>query len=321
MNREKQRKTGSGFGPKSTASDVINGKMLNGKTAIVTGGYSGLGLETVRALAGAGAKVYVPARRPDVAADALAQFGDDVVVASMDLADLNSVARFVNDFADAGAAVDLLINNAAIMACPETRVGDGWEAQFGVNHLGHFAMTIGLMPAVLKAEMPRIISLSSIAHKQSDIRWDDVHFTAEPYDKWKAYGQAKTANALFAAGLQAKFGDRGLLAFSVHPGGILTPLQRHLPVEEMVALGWTDADGNVSEAASKMFKSTEGGAATSVWCATASNIGDFGGLYCEDCDVANLMTDESLRFFDVAPWAVDEASADRLWEISQAMLA
>ena len=320
MNSKKQRKTGSGFGLKSTAADVIAGKDLSGKTAIVTGGYSGLGFETVRALVGAGARVYVPARRPDVAVGALSQFGDDVVVAAMNLADLNSVARFADDFVRAGTAIDLLINNAAIMACPETRIGNNWEAQFGVNHLGHFAMTTGLMPAILKSTAPRVVSLSSIAHKQSDIRWDDIHFTAEPYDKWKAYGQAKTANALFAVGMQAKYGGQGLFAYSVHPGGILTPLQRHLPLEEMVAMGWTDEKGNVSEAASKMFKSPAGGAATSIWCATATNIADFGGLYCEDCDVANLMTAESPRFFDVAAWAVDETSADRLWEISEAAL-
>lgn len=320
MNIEKQVKIGSGFGMKSTATEVLAGIDLTGKTAIVTGGYSGLGFETARALAGAGAKVYVPARRPEVAADALAEFGDKVVVAAMDLADLNSVAKFAHDFIANGSAIDILINNAAIMACPETRVGDNWEAQFGVNHMGHFLMTTHLMPAILKASAPRIVSLSSIAHKQSDIRWDDIHFTADPYDKWKAYGQAKTANALFAVGLQAKYGGEGLLAYSVHPGGILTPLQRHLPVEEMVAMGWTDENGNVSEAASKMFKSPAGGAATSVWCATSSLITEHGGLYCEDCDIANLMTGESPRFFDVAPWAVNEAGAERLWQISEAAL-
>lgn len=320
MNSERQAKIGSGFGMKSTAMEVLHGTDLTGKTAIVTGGYSGLGLETVRALVSAGAKVFVPARRPDVAANALSEFGDKAVVAKMDLADLNSVTRFTDEFNSSGSAIDILINNAAIMACPETRVGDNWEAQFGVNHMGHFLMTTRLMPAVLKADAPRIVSLSSIAHKRSDIRWDDIHFTNSPYEKWEAYGQAKTANALFAVGLQAKYGGEGLLAFSVHPGGILTPLQRHLPVEEMVAMGWTDENGNVSEAASKMFKSPAGGAATSIWCATSAQIVEYGGLYCEDCDVANLITAESPRFSDVAPWAVDEASADRLWEISEAVL-
>jgi len=320
MNSARQAKIGSGFGMKSTAEEVLRGTDLTGKTAIVTGGYSGLGLETVRALISAGAKVFVPARRPDVAEDALLEFGDKAVVAKMDLADLNSVARFTDEFNSSGSAIDILINNAAIMACPETRVGDNWEAQFGVNHMGHFLMTTQLMPAVLKAAAPRIVCLSSIAHKNSDIRWDDIHFTNNPYEKWEAYGQAKTANALFAVGLQAKYGGEGLLAFSVHPGGILTPLQRHLPVEEMVAMGWTDENGNVSEAASKMFKSPAGGAATSIWCATSPQIIEYGGLYCEDCDIANLTTAESPRFSDVAPWAVDEASASRLWKISEAAL-
>lgn len=320
MNSDKQVKLGSGFGMKSTAEEVLSGVNLAGKIAIVTGGYSGLGLETVRTLVGVGAKVYVPARRPDVAAEALSELGDKVVVAKMDLADLNSVSQFTDEFTAGGSAIDILINNAAIMACPETRVGANWEAQFGVNHMGHFLMTTRLMPAVLKAKAPRIVSLSSIAHKRSDIRWDDIHFTASPYEKWEAYGQAKTANALFAVGLQAKYGGEGLLAFSVHPGGILTPLQRHLPVEEMVAMGWTDENGNVSEAASKMFKSPAGGAATSVWCATSPLLTEHGGLYCEDCDVANLMTAESQRFFDVAPHAVDEVGADRLWQISEAAL-
>lgn len=321
MGAEQQMKIGSGFGAKSIAADVMAGINLTGRTAIVTGGYSGLGLETVRALVGAGAFVTVPARRPDVAAAALSEFGAKVSVAEMDLADLASVRRFAADFVSIGQPLDILINNAAIMACPETRVGDGWEAQFATNHLGHFVMTTTLLPLILKAAAPRIVSLSSIAHKQSDIRWDDVHFEHEPYDKWKAYGQAKTANALFAVGLQTRFGAEGLLAFSVHPGGILTPLQRHLPVEEMAALGWMDADGNISEQAKKIFKSPEGGAATSLWCATSGLLTDYGGAYCEDCDVANLMTDDSPRYMDVAPWAVDEESADRLWDLSVKLVA
>ncbi len=315
-----QAKTGSGFGAKSLAADVLAGVDLTGKTAIVTGGYSGLGLETVRALVDVGAEVVVPARRPDVARAALADFGDNVSVYAMDLADINSATAFADGFVDTGKPLDILINNAAIMACPETRVGPGWEAQLGVNHLGHFAMTQKLMPALLAADRPRVVSLSSIAHKQSDIRWDDIHFSAEPYDKWRAYGQAKTANALFAVGLQQRFGSEGLLAFSVHPGGILTPLQRHLPVAEMAALGWTDSEGNISETASKLFKSPEGGAATSLWCATSDRLTEKGGVYCEDCDVAELMTQESPRYLHVAPWAVNGESAERLWEVSEALL-
>lgn len=316
-----QQKMKSGFGFASTSDDVIKGVDLHGKTAVVTGGYSGLGLETVKALLDAGAHVIVPARRPDVAASALKGLGDRVFVVPLDLAQPSSIDRFVADFVEKYPVLDILINNAAIMACPETRVGQGWEAQFATNHLGHFQMTIGVMPALLRAKAPRVVSLSSIAHKNSDIIWDDIHFQTAAYDKWKAYGQAKTANSLFAVGLQARFGARGLDAFSVHPGGILTPLQRHLPVEEMVALGWTNEKGEISEQAKAMFKTPAGGAATSIWCATSPALSGLGGVYCEDCDIADLVSEASPRFRDVAPWAVDFEGADRLWAVSEKMLA
>lgn len=321
MSVANQKKLGSGFGHGSVASDVVQGLDLSGKTAVVTGGYSGLGLETVRALLSVGVAVTVPARRPDAATEALSDLDGNVTVAELDLSDLSSARRFAEDFVNTGSALDILINNAGIMACPETRVGNNWEAQFATNHLGHFVLTKGLMPALMKAEAPRVVSLSSVAHKRSDILWDDPHFLNTPYDKWVAYGQAKTANALFAVGLQQRYDDNGLLAFSVHPGGIMTPLQRHLPNEEMVALGWTDADGNLTEVASKIFKSPAGGAATSIWCATSAQLDGHGGVYCEDCDVADLQTDDSPRFVHVAPWAVDDENADRLWRMTEQMLA
>ncbi|WP_262693881.1 oxidoreductase [Kordiimonas aquimaris] len=320
MAAEKQKALVSGFDTKSTASEVIAGMRLDGKTAVVTGGYSGLGLETVKALAGAGAKVIVPARRPDVAGAALSDIQGDISVGSMDLSDLASVRRFAEDFVATDAALDILINNAAIMACPETRVGAGWEAQFATNHLGHFLVTHFLMPAVLKANAPRVVSLSSIGHKRSGIQWDDIHFEQSAYDKWAAYGQAKTANSLFALGLQQQFSSEGLDAFAVHPGGILTPLQRHLTNDEMMELGWTQADGSVSEVAAKMFKSPEGGAATSVWCATSEALTGQGGVYCEDCDIAVLADEDTPRYIGVAPWAVDESGAEKLWDISKKML-
>jgi NAD(P)-dependent dehydrogenase (short-subunit alcohol dehydrogenase family) len=315
-----QKSMQSEFGFESTAQDVIEGADLHGKTAVVTGGYSGLGLETVKALAGAGAQVIVPARRPDVALHALEALSDSVSVVALDLADINSVDRFVADFLQKNSVLDILINNAAIMACPETRVGSGWEAQFATNHLGHFRMTNGLMPAILRAESPRIVSLSSAAHKYSDIIWDDMHFNVGSYEKWKAYGQAKTANSLFAVGLQCRFGGKGLDAFSVHPGGILTPLQRHLSIEEMVALGWTNDKGEVSEQAKAKFKSPAGGAATSIWCATSPKLAGKGGVYCEDCNIADLVTEASQRFVGVASWAVDPEAAGRLWTLSKKML-
>ncbi len=277
MAAENQKRLGSPFGHGSTALDVVKGIDLTGKNAVVTGGYSGLGLETVRALVSAGAHVTVPARRPDVASASIAEFGDKVQVAKLDLSDVASAAAFASDFVKDGKPLEILINNAGVMACPETRVGPGWELQFATNHLGHFVMTQGLVPALMKSSAPRVVSLSSAAHKRSDILWDDIHFQNGAYEKWTAYAQAKTANALFALGLHQKYGPEGLLAVSVHPGGIMTPLQRHLPNEEMMAFGWTDADGNLTKEAAKIFKTPAGGAATSVWCTTSSLLEGYGG--------------------------------------------
>lgn len=321
MAAENQKKLGSPFGHGSTALEVVDGIDLNGKRTVVTGGYSGLGLETVRALVHAGAHVTVPARRPNAAAEAVAEFGSQVRVAKLDLSDVASATAFAADFVAEGRPLDILINNAGIMACPETRVGSGWELQFATNHLGHFAMTQALLPALLKSSAPRVVNLSSAAHKRSDILWGDVHFDNGTYEKWTAYGQAKTANALFALGLHQKYASEGLLTTSVHPGGIMTPLQRHLPNEEMMAFGWTDADGKLTEQAAKIFKTPAGGAATSIWCATSSLLEGHGGVYCEDCDVADLQTEESPRFVHVAPWAVNDESAAKLWDMTEGMLS
>lgn len=302
---------GSGFNKDSTAREVIAGINLSGKLALVTGGYSGLGLETVRALAGAGAKVLVAARRPDVAAEALKDIAG-TEVAALDLGDLSSVKAFADGFLASGRPLEILINNAAVMANPETRVGQGWESQFATNHLGHFAMTSRIAPALLKAQGARVVSLSSIGHKRSPIRFQDIHFRSEPYEKWTAYGQAKTANALFAMGLDRRLRTRGVRAFSVHPGGIMTPLQRHLQMEEMIAFGWVDAEGKVNA----RFKSTEQGAATSVWCATSPRLVGMGGVYCEDCDISQAVEAGANRFAGVDPHARDADAAEKLWAIS-----
>ena len=320
MAAQYQHKIHSGFGMKTEASEVMAGLDLSGKTAVVTGGYSGIGLETTRALVKAGAKVYVPARSLQKAQENLADIEGEVVIDTMDLADLDSVKHYADGILNRELCLDLLINNAGIMACPETRVGKGWESQFAVNHLGHFSLTTELLPILQNANKPRVVCLSSIGHKQSDIRWHDIHFEAEDYAKWPAYGQAKTANALFALGLDIKYRDSGLRAFSVHPGGILTPLQRHLDNEEMQTLGWLDENGELSERAKAMFKSTTQGCATTLWCATSSSLDGLGGVYCEDCDIANLMTDKSQPFLDVASWAVDDDSALKLWDLSEKML-
>ncbi len=227
-----QHKIDSGFGAHTTAAEVLNGIDLSGRLALVTGGYSGLGLEATRALTGAGARVVVPARRPDVAAEALAGI-DGAEVGELDLGDLDSVRAFADGFLESGRELDIVIDNAGIMATPETRVGPGWEAQFATNHLGHFALVNRLWPAIAPGGA-RVVSVSSRGHHRSGIRWDDVQFE-HGYDKWEAYGQAKTANVLFAVELDRLGADAGVRAFSLHPGGIMTPLQRHLPREEMVA--------------------------------------------------------------------------------------
>ncbi|WP_326758163.1 SDR family NAD(P)-dependent oxidoreductase [Streptomyces phaeochromogenes] len=305
-----QHKIGSGFDLRSSADDVLDGIDLTGKLAIVTGGYSGLGLETTRALTKAGARVVVPARRRPVAEEAVAGL-DGVEVDELDLGDLDSVRAFAERFLASDRTIDILIDNAGIMACPETRVGPGWEAQFATNHLGHFALVNRLWPA-LAAGGARVVSVSSAGHHNSDIRWDDPHWR-QGYDKWEAYGQAKTANVLFAVQLDALGKDSGVRAFSLHPGGILTPLQRHLAKEEMVERGWIDENGTPLNPAG--FKTPEQGAATQVWAATSPQLSGMGGVYCEDCDISEPAPADGERI-GVRDYAVDPASAARLWTLS-----
>jgi NAD(P)-dependent dehydrogenase (short-subunit alcohol dehydrogenase family) len=303
-----QHKLGSGFGYRSTADDVLEGIDLTGKLALVTGGYSGIGLETTKALVKAGAQVVVPARRPETAKEALSGISG-VEVDTLDLADLESVRSFAERFLATGRKLDLVIDNAGIMACPETRVGPGWEAQFATNHLGHFALVNRLWPAISAGDGGRVVSVSSTGHRRSDIQWDDLQFE-HGYEKWTAYGQAKTANVLFAVQLDALGKDSGVRAFALHPGGIITPLQRHLPREEMVAFGWIDEKtGKIDE----RFKTPEQGAATSVWAGTSPQLDGLGGVFCEDCDVAEVSTDDTPG---VRPYAIDTDSAARLWTIS-----
>lgn len=192
--------TASPFAAKTNGVQVIANLDLTGRTAVVTGGYSGIGLETVRALAARGAAVIVPVRTPAKAEADLRALSGDITTHQMDLADLASVRAFATAVASSRGTLDLLINNAGIMACPERRVGPVWESQFGVNHMGHFALTTALLPLLQNTPGARVVALSSTAHKLTGIRWDDVQFE-QGYDKWVAYGQAKTANALFANAL------------------------------------------------------------------------------------------------------------------------
>jgi NAD(P)-dependent dehydrogenase (short-subunit alcohol dehydrogenase family) len=305
-----QHKIGSGFGATSTAGEVLTGIDLTGRLAIVTGGYSGIGLETTRALTEAGAHVVVPARRRATAEEALAGV-KDTEVDELDLGDQESVRGFAERFLASGRTVDIMIDSAGIMACPETRVGPGWEAQFATNHLGHFALVNRLWPAIAPGGA-RIVSVSSRAHHFSGMRWDDVQWT-RGYDKWEAYGQAKTANVLFAVELDRRGRDAGVRAFALHPGGILTPLQRHLSTEEKVARGWIHEDGTLVDPT--MFKTPEQGAATQTWAATSPQLAGMGGVYLEDCEVAGMASGEGMRP-GVREHAIDPAQAERLWTLS-----
>ena len=306
----------SPFHARSTALDVVSGLDLTGRSAIVTGGGAGIGLETARALASAGARVTLAVRNAEqgrASAERLrAETGNSAIdVGMLDLADLPGVRRFAASWGD--RPLHLLINNAGVMACPLTRTPQGWESQFATNHLGHFALTNLLWPALSAGSGARVVSLSSTGHKISPIRFDDINFETG-YNKWTAYGQAKTANALFAVQLDALGRGAGVRAFAVHPGGIMTELQRHLPREEMIAAGWMDEAGNVDA----RFKTPAQGAATSVWAATSPALDGMGGVYCEDCDIAEPTAEGSpeVRIRGVNAHAVDRADAARLWTLS-----
>ncbi|HEX8901734.1 oxidoreductase [Vitreimonas sp.] len=310
----KQEPIKSGYGARTEARDAIGGRDLTGKVAIVTGGYSGLGLETTKALAGAGAIVIVPARTPEKAQKALVGIAN-VEQAALDLADPASIDAFAGGFLSRTKKLDILINNAAIMASPLMRDARGYEAQFATNHLGHFQLTARLWPALKAAGNARVVSLSSIGHRIAPPDLDDPNFERTEYNKWVSYGRAKSANALFAIGLDQRGAAHGVRAFAVHPGGIMTDLQRFMPEEEKRAMGWIDEHGNVNE----RFKTPSQGAATSVWCATNAQLDGQGGVYCEDCDIAIAVAPDDPSFAGVRPWAIDHALADKLWALSERM--
>lgn len=306
------------FTARSTALEVMAGLDLQGRRAIVTGGAAGLGFETARALARAGAEVTLAVRdrvRGGEAAGALRVSSGrrNVHVAVLDLADLGSVRRFADDWGD--APLHILVNNAAIMACPLTRTAQGREAQFATNHVGHFALTTALLPALRRGAPSRVVALSSIGHKISGVDFDDIHFERRDYNKWKAYGQAKSANALMSLGLHLRHAGDGITANAVHPGGIMTGLQKFLPMEEMRALGWLKPDDTPLD----IFKTPEQGASTSVWAATAPELLGRGGLYLEDC-AQGVPADAGNRVSGYAPHIMDEGAAERLWGLSLAMV-
>lgn len=308
------------FGHETEAGEVVKGISLAGKTAIVTGGASGLGIETARALLQAGATVTLPVRSlergNEVAKNLSADTGNpNVSVAQMDLIDFGSVRAFAEGFLADHDRLDILINNAGIMACPLARSPEGYESQFATNHLGHMLLTCKLAPALVNAAPARVVCLSSIGHRLSPIRFDDINFETTDYDKWVAYGQAKTANALFAVELNRRLSGKGVSAFSVHPGGIMTNLQRDMSDAEIKGMGWVDDEGKVREG----FKTPAGGAATAVWAATSASLNGKGGEYCEDCHIAEPARDD-VPFAGVQAHAQDAEEARKLWTASEKML-
>ncbi|MCZ4499247.1 MAG: family NAD(P)-dependent oxidoreductase [Marmoricola sp.] len=304
----------SGFGLHTTADEVLSGIDLTGKLALVTGGYSGIGIEMVKALVAAGAEVLAPARRPEIAREALAGV-TGVTVGTLDLADQASVAAYAEEVLAGGRHLDIVIGSAGVMATPEEYVGPGWELQLATNHLGHYALVNRLWP-LLRSNAEggaRVVSVSSGGHQFSGIRWDDLNFARDGYDKWLAYGQAKTANVLFAVELDRRGAEHGVRAFALHPGAILTPLGRHLRPEDMESLLSYGSDG---KPLMPEFKSPEAGAATAVWAATSPMLEGLGGLYLEDCDVTGIANpDERVtgQALGVMPYAKDPEQAARLW--------
>lgn len=310
----------SGFSAASTADEVIAGIDLTGKTAIVTGGYSGIGTETARVLRAAGARVIVPAR--DLVKAHKNLEGIDVEIAEMDLADPASIDAFAGAFLAGGSPLHILINNAGIMACPLTRDARGYELQFATNHLGHYQLTARLWPALVRAGGARVVSLSSRGHRFAGVDFEDPHFERREYDRWLAYGQSKTANVLFAVALDARGRTQGVRAFAVHPGAIVTDLARYMTHEELRAFGVIDEQGQLL-VDSALFKSAAQGASTSVWAATNPQLDGMGGVYCEDNDISPVLveadnaTGKISHEIGVRPWAIDPLAAEWLWAMSE----
>jgi NAD(P)-dependent dehydrogenase (short-subunit alcohol dehydrogenase family) len=292
--------------------EVVEGIDLSGKRAVVTGGYSGIGTETVRALAAAGAEVIVGARRTGQAEDVLRHLDGRITILRLDLSEPASIDSFAQGVGARWDRVDILVNNAAVMASPLTRDARGYEGQFATNHLGHFQLTERLWPLLKAAGGARVVVLSSIGHRLNGLDLADPNFERRDYDKWLAYGQAKSANALFALHLDRLGEPQGVRAFAVHPGGIMTPLQRHLSTEEQVAMGWIDAAGNVNE----RFKTEAQGASTTVWAATSPLLEGEGGVYLENCEIALPATKDNPAG-GVHPHVRDEALAEQLWTKSE----
>jgi NAD(P)-dependent dehydrogenase (short-subunit alcohol dehydrogenase family) len=318
----------SGFGRDTTTDEVLAGLDLAGRRFVVTGAASGLGRESARTLAAHGASVTLLARSQERAGQAVAEVGSLVPGADLepgvaDLGDLGSIRGFADSYLAGHDAVDVLINNAGVMACPFGRTADGFETQFGTNHLGHFLLTALLYPALQAGEHPRVVTLTSAGHSRADVDLEDPNFERSEYSPWVAYGQAKTANALFARELARRATPTGLLSFSVHPGGIITELGRHLNddlINDMAdfARRRSAAASETGEARNMHFKSVEAGAATQVWAATTSALADHNGAYLADCGLGVLGADPGVNGY--LDYLLDDEHAVALWELSERLV-
>ena len=322
-----QKPIGSGFSATSTASDVMKGITLTGKIAIVTGGHTGIGLETTKVLAAAGATVIVPARDIEKAKKNLQGIAS-VELASLDLINPNSIDAFAEKFLASGRPLHLLINNAGIMWVPLRRDSRGIESQLATNYLGQFHLTARLWPALKKANGARVVNLSSFGHHMSPFNFDDPNFQNREYETLLGYGQSKTATNLFSLELDNRAKAFDVRAFSVHPGSINgTELGREAPIELFQQLGFCDAQGNIFPEVAARLKTIPQGAATTIWCATSQLLNGTGGVYCEDADIAELDLGNIAHNHEdpstsrgVQPYSLDKLSAARLWKLSEEMV-
>ena len=304
------------FGAETSAEEAARNIDLSSQTIVITGGSAGLGVETARVLAARGARIVSVVRdeaKGSAAVETIQQSvpSADIEIAVLDLFDLDSVRRGADDIAKRFPRVDRLINNAGVMACPLGRTAQGLDTQLGTNHLGHFVLTARLIPALLAGAPARIVNLSSAGHRMSPFRFDDPFFEKDDYNKWVAYGQAKTANVLFSVALDKRFKDRGIRSYAVHPGAIQTELGRHMDENDL-----KDLMDQRKGRSPMIFKQVPQGAATTVWAATAPELDGQGGLYCEDCGVAEPIEDPSMDQ-GIMSWALDEEAAERLWALSE----